>query len=297
MRTTQRGLPTLVARSGHEPLVVFSSSHPSCGRRRSLRDAASARRKTSCSSSRRDGRSHGRDLAPAQRLRQVGRPNYNSAVATFCHNIAPGLPMHIDDPAAPLPLLYVDDLIDQWLRLIADPPRTSGFAEPRAGCTKRPSASVADIAPTFADVRLQTATSHEVGDRASSARSIATFIVGAADRRGSLSACTPHRSARHVRRDAEDRARAASSPISPRIPGSLAAAITITARSRSSCRCRRHGRDFAFATSMTGETYEIVSDASQPTLVETIPGWTHDITNVGDKELIVLLVGERDLRS
>ena len=40
------------------------------------------------------------------------RPNYNSAVATFCHNIARGLPITVSDPAISLELLYIDDLLD-----------------------------------------------------------------------------------------------------------------------------------------------------------------------------------------
>lgn len=39
------------------------------------------------------------------------RPNYNSVVATFCHNIARGLPIEVRDPAYELPLVYIDDVI------------------------------------------------------------------------------------------------------------------------------------------------------------------------------------------
>ena len=39
------------------------------------------------------------------------RPNYNSAVATFCHNIAHDLPIQVNDPSVELELLYIDDLI------------------------------------------------------------------------------------------------------------------------------------------------------------------------------------------
>ena len=46
------------------------------------------------------------------------KPNYNSAVATFCHNIARGLPIQINDPAAPVTLVYVDDLISRFLQLM-----------------------------------------------------------------------------------------------------------------------------------------------------------------------------------
>ncbi len=43
------------------------------------------------------------------------RPNYNSAVATFCNNIANDLPITVNDPAITLELLYIDDLVDEML--------------------------------------------------------------------------------------------------------------------------------------------------------------------------------------
>lgn len=43
------------------------------------------------------------------------RPNYNSAVATFCNNIANNLPIQVNDPAVELELLYIDDLVDEML--------------------------------------------------------------------------------------------------------------------------------------------------------------------------------------
>lgn len=43
------------------------------------------------------------------------RPNYNSAVATFCNNIANGLPIQVNDPNVVMELLYVDDLIEEMI--------------------------------------------------------------------------------------------------------------------------------------------------------------------------------------
>lgn len=43
------------------------------------------------------------------------RPNYNSAVATFCNNMARGLPIQVSDPKVELELLYIDDLVDEML--------------------------------------------------------------------------------------------------------------------------------------------------------------------------------------
>lgn len=44
------------------------------------------------------------------------RPNYNTVVATFCHNIARGLPISISDPARVLELVYIDDVIQAFLQ-------------------------------------------------------------------------------------------------------------------------------------------------------------------------------------
>ena len=43
------------------------------------------------------------------------RPNYNSAVATFCNNIANDLPIKVNDPSVELELLYIDDLVEEML--------------------------------------------------------------------------------------------------------------------------------------------------------------------------------------
>ena len=40
------------------------------------------------------------------------RPNYNSVVATFCHNVANGLPIQVRDPAYQFPLVYIDDVVN-----------------------------------------------------------------------------------------------------------------------------------------------------------------------------------------
>ena len=47
------------------------------------------------------------------------RPNYNSAVATFCHNTANDLPITVSDPAVQLELLYIDDLVEEMLCALA----------------------------------------------------------------------------------------------------------------------------------------------------------------------------------
>ncbi len=55
------------------------------------------------------------------------RPNYNSAVATFCHNIANDLPITVNDPMVQLELLYIDDLIEEMLDALEGRPHHCTF--------------------------------------------------------------------------------------------------------------------------------------------------------------------------
>lgn len=48
------------------------------------------------------------------------RPNYNSAVATFCNNIANDLPIQVNDPSVELELLYIDDLVEEMLSALIE---------------------------------------------------------------------------------------------------------------------------------------------------------------------------------
>lgn len=54
------------------------------------------------------------------------RPNYNSAVATFCHNVARGLPITVNDPSVTLRLVYIDDVVEEFLRAMEGQPNREG---------------------------------------------------------------------------------------------------------------------------------------------------------------------------
>ena len=55
------------------------------------------------------------------------RPNYNSAVATFCNNKANDLPITVNDPKVTLELLYIDDLVDEMLCALAGTPHRCDY--------------------------------------------------------------------------------------------------------------------------------------------------------------------------
>lgn len=59
------------------------------------------------------------------------RPNYNSVVATFCHSIANDLPIQISDPNRVLELVYVDDVVEAFIREMEErPQRPTVFVDP-----------------------------------------------------------------------------------------------------------------------------------------------------------------------
>ena len=81
------------------------------------------------------------------------RPNYNSVIATFCNNIANGLPITVNDRSVVLTLCYIDDLVSEMLRALAgEPTRTGEFCE--VPVTHRISlGELADILVSFKDSR------------------------------------------------------------------------------------------------------------------------------------------------
>jgi len=54
------------------------------------------------------------------------RPNYNSAVATFCHNIAHGLPITVNDPSVKMRLVYIDDSVSELICALKGEPHRDG---------------------------------------------------------------------------------------------------------------------------------------------------------------------------
>lgn len=55
------------------------------------------------------------------------KPNYNSVIATFCHNLASGLPISMEDPDLIMKLVYIDDLVDELIRAMNGRKNGTGF--------------------------------------------------------------------------------------------------------------------------------------------------------------------------
>ena len=81
------------------------------------------------------------------------RPNYNSAVATFCNNIANGLPITVNDPDVVLNLVYIDDVVDELIGALAGREHRRGeFCEVPVTHTVR-LGDIVDLLHSFKEMR------------------------------------------------------------------------------------------------------------------------------------------------
>lgn len=212
------------------------------------------------------------------------RPNYNSVVATFCYNLARGQPLGVDDPDTSLSLLYVDDLIDQWLPMLEGGVTQSGIVEP-AGSHRITVGDLAARLQRIADGRASGRTTH-VGTGLERAL-YATYV----------SCLRPERFAWPLAGHEDPRGRFSEFLRTPDC-GQISILTARPGQTRGGhyhhTKTEKfvvvHGQaQFRFRHVLSGETVELVARGDRPTTVEAIPGWSHAITNIGDDELVALL--------
>jgi UDP-2-acetamido-2,6-beta-L-arabino-hexul-4-ose reductase len=211
------------------------------------------------------------------------RPNYNSAVATFCHQVTRGLPLTINDPASPLKLVFIDDVVEAFVGLLTAP-QPSGFAQ-ATPVYETTVGEVAGLLQEFAASR-GTLLSPRVG--VGLVRALYSTYVS----------FLPKESfAYDVKRYVDPRGEFAEMLKTPDCgqfsyftahPGVARGEHYHHAKTEKFLVIRGTAR-FGFRNIDSGETHELTTRGGEGRIVETIPGWTHNIVNVGEDELIVML--------
>lgn len=215
------------------------------------------------------------------------RPNYNSAVATFCHNIARDLPIQVNDPQAPLTLVYIDDVIERFVQLMDG-------AAPMAG------------PDDFATVQPQYATT--VGELARLIRafhdsrgSLVTERVGTGLVRALYATYVSYLPVEAFVYDVPQHADKRGVFVEMLKTPDCGQFSFFTAHSGVTRGGHYHHSKtekflvikgqalFRFRHMQTGQTHEVHTSGDKPQIVETVPGWTHDITNTGPEEMVVML--------
>ena len=217
------------------------------------------------------------------------RPNYNSAVATFCYNISRDLPVQINDSAAVIRLVYIDDLVDSFVSLLSD-------ASPKKDCSDN---AYIEVSPTY---------SISIGELAdqlnrfkATRESLITEPVGIGLVRALYSTYVSYLPPEHFTYPVQQHGDKRGVFVEMLKTPDAGQFSFFTAHSGVTRGGHYHHSKtekflvirgtacFRFRHILTGQFHELHTSGEQSQIVETVPGWTHDVTNVGDDELICML--------
>lgn len=215
------------------------------------------------------------------------RPNYNSAVATFCHNTARGLPVQVNDPSALVTLVYVDDVVERFIQLMDGADATEdavGFAP----MTPQYTATVGELARQIETFRASrdTLVTERVGT--SFVRALYSTYVSYLPPDSFAYSVPMHGDARGVFVEMLKTPDSGQFSFFTAHPGITRGGHYHHTKTEKFLVIKGEAR-FKFRHMQTGEMHELVTSGSKAEIVETVPGWTHDITNIGNDEMVVML--------
>ena len=212
------------------------------------------------------------------------KPNYNSVVATFCHNIARDLPIQINDPQASLRLVYVDDVATAFLVALEAPAPgcVQAHIEPEYTTTL---GELANQIRAFGDCR-STLVTERVGTGLVRAL-YATYVSYLPNEMFSYKV-TQHADPRGVFVEMLKTPDSGQFSYFTAHPGITRGGHYHHTKTEKFLVIKGEAL-FRFRHLLTNERVELRASGGTPQVVDTIPGWTHDITNVGNDEMVVML--------
>lgn len=212
------------------------------------------------------------------------KPNYNSVVATFCHNIANDLPIQVNDAAAGLRLVYVDDVVNEFL---------SALEAMNDGVCRR------EVAPEYSITLGELAAQIQAFKNCRAtliSERVGTGLVRALYATY-VSYLPPGRFVYDLPKYGDERGvfvemlktrDSGQFSFFTAHPGITRGGHYHHTKTEKFLVIKGAAR-FGFRNVLTDEKYEVHTSGDMPQVVETVPGWTHDITNVGQEEMIVML--------
>ncbi|MDR3399324.1 MAG: NAD-dependent epimerase/dehydratase family protein [Pandoraea sp.] len=212
------------------------------------------------------------------------KPNYNSVVATFCHNIARDLPIQINDPSAELRLVYIDDVVTALL---------AALDAPAAGCVRATvnpeyAISLGELAAqirAFGNCR-STLMSERVGTGLVRAL-YATYVSYLPEEKFAYEV-VQHADPRGVFVEMLKTPDSGQFSYFTAHPGITRGGHYHHTKTEKFLVIKGEAL-FRFRHLLTNELIELRTSGAKPQVVDTIPGWSHDITNVGNDEMVVML--------
>lgn len=211
------------------------------------------------------------------------RPNYNSAVATFCHNVANDLPIEIHSADAVIRLVYIDDVMEIFWGIInGEAVEQTFYIEPEYQITV---GELAKQIQTFKDSR-QTMITEKVGEGLTRAL-YSTYLSFLQPKQFDYTV-PKHSDERGVFVEMLKTQDSGQFSYFTAYPGITRGGHYHHTKTEKFLVIKGKAL-FKFKNLVTDEFYQLETTGEVPTVVETVPGWTHDITNIGDEEMIVML--------
>tara|TARA_R110002020_G_scaffold276833_2_gene492139 strand:+ start:9685 stop:10797 length:1113 start_codon:yes stop_codon:yes gene_type:complete len=212
------------------------------------------------------------------------RPDYNSVVATFCHNIARGLPIEVHDPSSPLRLVYIDDVVAEFLRFLDSP--VEGFARPTIAPEYSTTVGwLAEKIYAFGEVR-SSLVSERVGEGL--VRALYSTYVSYLPTSAFSYTVPAHGDQRGIFVEMLKTKDSGQVSFFTAHPGVTRGGHYHHTKTEKFLVIRGRAL-FRFRHMATNERFELETSGDESVIVETIPGWSHDITNVGADEMVVIL--------
>jgi UDP-2-acetamido-2,6-beta-L-arabino-hexul-4-ose reductase len=212
------------------------------------------------------------------------RPNYNSVVATFCYNIAHDLPIQLDNPSFQLNVVYIDDLVSNFIEIM------KGVPEGNIYCDATPSYPVtvgelAELIRSFKSGR-QTLVTERVG--AGLVRALYATYISYLSPKDFVYPLVKHEDPRGVFVEMLKTRDSGQFSFFTAHPGITRGGHYHHSKSEKFLVLKGKAK-FRFRHILTDEYFETFTDGDKPEVVETIPGWAHDITNIGEDEMYVMI--------
>lgn len=211
------------------------------------------------------------------------KPNYNSVVATFCYNISHDLPIQINDPSKEITLVYVDDVVECFWNILNESTSEKNLEiEPNYKITLQ---ELADLLYSFKKSR-DTLITEKVG--VGLVRALYSTYISYLDPKSFSYEVPSYSDPRGVFVEMLKTKDSGQFSFFTAHPGITRGSHYHHSKTEKFLVIKGKAR-FGFRHTITNERYTLYTSGDKFEIVETIPGWTHDITNVGEEEMIVML--------
>jgi len=211
------------------------------------------------------------------------KPNYNSVVATFCYNISHDLPIQVNNPDFELSLVYIDDVVEKFVKIIQGVKEENGLSvQPEY---KIKLGDLAEQIKVFKKSRNSLIIERVGGGLVGKLYSTYLSYISPAqfsypiplygDERGMFAEILKTKDSGQV-------------SFFTAKPGVTRGGHYHHSKTEKFLLIQGKVR-FDFRHVASDQTYEIITTSKDLKIVETVPGWSHEITNIGNEEIIVVL--------